>query len=75
MASNESQDLRVVDIFYATAKLNFRAAENKQGKCNGLFAFWLPRRRLACYKLRMAQLKIGFLGAGKMATALAQGFV
>ncbi|HEX7653408.1 MAG TPA: NAD(P)-binding domain-containing protein, partial [Verrucomicrobiae bacterium] len=23
----------------------------------------------------MAQLKIGFLGAGKMATALAQGFV
>ena len=28
-----------------------------------------------CYKTRMAQLKIGFLGAGKMATALAKGFV
>jgi pyrroline-5-carboxylate reductase len=38
--------------------------------------FSLPRRRIACYKLRMAtQLKIGFLGAGKMATALAKGFV
>jgi len=36
----------------------------------------LPRRRIACYKLRMATpLKIGFLGAGKMATALARGFV
>ncbi len=31
---------------------------------------------IACYKIRMAaQFKIGFLGAGKMATALAQGFV
>lgn len=31
---------------------------------------------MACYKTRMAkQLKIGFLGAGKMATALARGFV
>ena len=30
---------------------------------------------MACYKIRMAQLKIGFLGAGKMATALAQGFL
>jgi pyrroline-5-carboxylate reductase len=31
---------------------------------------------MACYKILMAtQLKIGFLGAGKMATALAQGFV
>jgi len=30
----------------------------------------------ACYKILMAtQLKIGFLGAGKMATALAKGFV
>ncbi len=39
-------------------------------------SFSLPRRRFACYKLRMAtQLKIGFLGAGKMATALAKGFV
>ncbi len=36
----------------------------------------LPRHGIACYKLRMAtQLKIGFLGAGKMATALAKGFV
>jgi pyrroline-5-carboxylate reductase len=31
---------------------------------------------VACYKTRMANpLKIGFLGAGKMATALAKGFV
>ncbi len=38
--------------------------------------FSLPRRQIACYKLRMAtQLKIGFLGAGKMAAALARGFV
>jgi pyrroline-5-carboxylate reductase len=38
--------------------------------------FSLPRKGIACYKLRMAtQLKIGFLGAGKMATALARGFV
>jgi pyrroline-5-carboxylate reductase len=38
--------------------------------------FSLPRQPIACYKLRMAtQLKIGFLGAGKMATALARGFV
>jgi pyrroline-5-carboxylate reductase len=36
----------------------------------------LPPRAAACYKSRMAtQLKIGFLGAGKMATALAKGFV
>ena len=32
--------------------------------------------RTACYKTSMATpLKIGFLGAGKMATALAKGFV
>ncbi|HTX20473.1 MAG TPA: pyrroline-5-carboxylate reductase [Candidatus Aquilonibacter sp.] len=38
--------------------------------------FSLPRRRDACYKTVMATpLKIGFLGAGKMATALAKGFV
>src|ERR1035441_8680330 len=31
---------------------------------------------IACYKIRMAApLKIGFLGAGKMATALAKGFI
>ena len=35
----------------------------------------LPRRQIACYKIYMAQLKIGFLGAGKMATALARGFL
>jgi pyrroline-5-carboxylate reductase len=36
----------------------------------------LPQNRLACYKTHMATpLKIGFLGAGKMATALAKGFV
>ena len=46
------------------------------GSCiSWLKLFSLPRRRPACYKLRMAQLKIGFLGAGKMATALARGFV
>ena len=39
-------------------------------------SFSLPRRRIACYKLRMATpSKIGFFGAGKMATALARGFV
>ncbi len=39
-------------------------------------AFSLPRRQNACYKLGMAsQARIGFLGAGKMATALARGFV
>lgn len=38
--------------------------------------FSLPPQRIACYKLPMATpLKIGFLGAGKMATALARGFV
>jgi pyrroline-5-carboxylate reductase len=32
--------------------------------------------RVACYKIRMAaQFTIGFLGAGKMATALARGFL
>ncbi|MDD5138977.1 MAG: pyrroline-5-carboxylate reductase [Verrucomicrobiales bacterium] len=36
----------------------------------------LPIHAAACYKTRMAvPLKIGFLGAGKMATALARGFV
>ena len=38
--------------------------------------FSLPHRLIACYKTRMAaSFKIGFLGAGKMATALAKGFV
>jgi len=37
--------------------------------------FWLPPRWFGCYKCRMAQLNIGFLGAGKMATALAKGFL
>jgi len=36
---------------------------------------WLPPRWFGCYKCRMAQLNIGFLGAGKMATALAKGFI
>ncbi len=36
----------------------------------------LPIWSAACYKTHMAQpLKIGFFGAGKMATALAQGFI
>lgn len=38
--------------------------------------FSLSTASVACYKIRMsAQSKIGFLGAGKMATALAKGFV
>ena len=38
--------------------------------------FSLPPASVACYKIGMAaQSKIGFLGAGKMATALAKGFV
>jgi pyrroline-5-carboxylate reductase len=38
--------------------------------------FSLSTARLACYKIPMAaQSKIGFFGAGKMATALAKGFV
>ncbi len=39
------------------------------------FRFPLSAFHLGCYKSRMAQLKIGFLGAGKMATALAKGFL
>src|SRR2546422_5528117 len=39
-------------------------------------AFSLPLLCATCYKPRMsARLTIGFLGAGKMATALAKGFV
>jgi pyrroline-5-carboxylate reductase len=38
--------------------------------------FWLLFRPANCYKPRMAEkLTIGFLGAGKMAAALARGFV
>ena len=38
--------------------------------------FSLPFDRMACYKIFMAtNLTIGFLGAGKMATALARGFI
>ena len=38
--------------------------------------FSLSPANIACYKIRMAaQSKIGFFGAGKMATALAKGFV
>ena len=38
--------------------------------------FWLPFHQTACYKIFMAtKLTIGFLGAGKMATALARGFI
>ena len=38
--------------------------------------FSLPPANVACYKIGMAaQSKIGFFGAGKMATALAKGFV
>jgi pyrroline-5-carboxylate reductase len=39
-------------------------------------AISLPPNKIACYKTSMAtNLKIGFLGAGKMATALAKGFI
>jgi pyrroline-5-carboxylate reductase len=38
-------------------------------------AFWLPPNVGGCYNCGMAQLKIGFLGAGKMANALARGFL
>ena len=40
-----------------------------------IWSFVIFFSAVACYKLRMAQLKIGFLGAGKMATALARGFI
>ena len=41
-----------------------------------LASFSLPPQRGACYKPAMAaKLTIGFLGAGRMATALAKGFV
>jgi pyrroline-5-carboxylate reductase len=39
-------------------------------------AFSLPLRGASCYKTTMpSKLNVGFLGAGKMATALAKGFV
>jgi pyrroline-5-carboxylate reductase len=38
--------------------------------------FHLLRNRSTCYNPRMgSELKVGFLGAGKMATALAKGFI
>ena len=40
-----------------------------------VISFWLPPEAAGCYNIGMAQLKIGFLGAGKMATALAKGFL
>jgi len=47
---------------------------NSSGELTG--AFSLPPDKIACYKIFMAtKLNIGFLGAGKMATALAKGFV
>src|ERR1700733_13837491 len=47
---------------------------NSSGEFTG--AISLPHNLIACYKILMAtNLKIGFLGAGKMATALAKGFV
>jgi len=56
---------------YQREKLIHPPAEDKPP-----ISFWLPPNPAACYKLRMAtQLKIGFLGAGKMATALARGFL
>ena len=46
---------------------------NSSGELTGVFS--LPPDKIACYKIFMAKLNIGFLGAGKMATALAKGFV
>ena len=47
--------------------------QNSSGEFGGIS---LSLDRAACYKILMAtNLKIGFLGAGKMATALAKGFV
>jgi pyrroline-5-carboxylate reductase len=52
------------------------ARANSSGEFAQFKPFSLLRRRKACYKIRMAsQSNIGFLGAGKMATALAKGFV
>jgi pyrroline-5-carboxylate reductase len=52
---------------------NFLPAEHKPRIDR---AISLPPDKIACYKIFMAtQLKIGFLGAGKMANALAKGFV
>lgn len=60
-----------MDIGAGGRKINDRSAEDKPP-----ISFWLPPNRVACYNLRMAtQLKIGFLGAGKMATALGKGFL
>jgi len=53
-------------------KHNFASGENKPRMAVSIS---LPPAPFACYKIPMAQLKIGFLGAGKMATALAKGFV
>jgi pyrroline-5-carboxylate reductase len=60
----------MVDIvFFEPEKLNGQPADFK-------LRIQLPISAAACYKSRMAApLKIGFLGAGKMATALAQGFI
>jgi pyrroline-5-carboxylate reductase len=52
-------------------KVDYIGLNSSRDLCN-----LLPQKGSACYKARMATpLKIGFLGAGKMATALAKGFV
>jgi len=72
MSSNVSQDFRKVDIslkFLQRMRIIVSPREYKP-------RIPLPIDAAACYKTGMATpLKIGFLGAGKMATALAKGFV
>jgi pyrroline-5-carboxylate reductase len=60
--------------------VDFRRDQNKSSRREDKLridgAISLPPGKIACYKIPMAtQLKVGFLGAGKMATALAKGFV
>ncbi len=57
--------------------LLFGGSDSKSGHHSGIQSrFSLLLHAAACYKIFMATpLTIGFLGAGKMATALARGFV
>ena len=58
-----------MDIFFEPEKLNCLSDDFK-------LRIRLPIAVATCYTIRMAApLKIGFLGAGKMATALAHGFI
>ena len=53
-----------------------RPATKSGAYCSQFRGIFLPFSAAACYKANMASgLTIGFLGAGKMATALAKGFI